>query len=170
MKSIQSNSQLEAEKVIADAKICFVGLADTDGTPYVLPMNFGYSNGVIYLHSAPEGTHLAVLERNNRVCITFCIGDELVYQNEEVACSYRMRSDSTVCRGRVEFIEDLTEKTDVMHIMMSKYTDREFAYSMPSIKNVKVWKIEIESFSSKSFGLTHQEFLAKKEDQNQAHK
>lgn len=164
MKAIQSNTPQDAEKIIAKCKTCFVGFADTDGTPYVLPMNFGYRDGVIYLHSGPEGSHLEVLERNNRVCITFCHGDKLVSQHEDVACSYSMRSESVICRGKVIFVDDIEEKTDMMNVMMANYSNRPFTYSLPAITNVKVWKVEVESFSSKSFGLTHKEYLARKSD------
>jgi nitroimidazol reductase NimA-like FMN-containing flavoprotein (pyridoxamine 5'-phosphate oxidase superfamily) len=165
MKSLQNNSQEEAEKIIAQSKICFVGFADTDGSPYVLPMNFGYHNSTIYLHSAPEGSHINIIERNNRVCITFCVGDKLVHQHPEVACSYRMRADSTLCRGKVVFVEDIEEKTTIMNVMMQHYVGRDFPYSLPAIRNVKVWKIAVESFSSRFFGLSHPEFLDLKENQ-----
>ena len=62
-------------------------------------MNFGYENGIIYLHSGPEGSKLEMLEHNNNVCITFSVGHKLVYQHEKVACSYSMRSESAMCRG-----------------------------------------------------------------------
>jgi len=159
MKAIHTKEQDKAEEIIAQCRICYAGLADTDGTPYVLPMNFGYQDGVIYLHSGPEGRHLNILERNNKICITFCTGDKLVYQDETVACSYSMRSESVICRGKVEFIEDKEEKVNAMNIMMKHYTDKPFTYSHPAIMNVKVWKIEVESFNAKSFGLTHKEYL-----------
>lgn len=41
-----------SNRLSARAMFASVGMADTDGTPYVLPMNFGYKDGVIYLHSA----------------------------------------------------------------------------------------------------------------------
>ena len=91
------------EETIKKCDICYVGLADTDGTPYVLPMNFGYRDGVIYLHSAQEGRSISILERNPRVCITFSTDHDLVFQHPEVACSYRMRSKSVICWGKVRF-------------------------------------------------------------------
>lgn len=159
MKSLRNHSREEAEKIIAGTKICFVGFASPDGTPYVLPMNFGYTDGIIYLHSAPVGSHLDILRQNNRVCITFCVGDKLVFQHPDVACSYRMRSDSAMCKGRVVFVEDVEEKTMAMNVMMQHYVERDFPYSMPAIRNVKVWKIAVESFSCCYFGLTHAEYL-----------
>ena len=49
MKTWVHTDKAFMESVIRQSPICFVGLADTDGTPYVLPMNFGYHEGVIYL-------------------------------------------------------------------------------------------------------------------------
>ena len=69
MKTLVHTDKELIEATIKKCDICYVGLADTDGTPYVLPMNFGYRDGVIYLHSAQEGRSISILERNPRVCI-----------------------------------------------------------------------------------------------------
>ena len=39
------------EKTINECKECFIGLIDTDVLPYVIPINFGYKDDVVYLHS-----------------------------------------------------------------------------------------------------------------------
>ena len=62
MKTLVHTGKELIEETIKKCDICYVGLADTDGTPYVLPMNFGYRDGVIYLHSAQEGRSISVLE------------------------------------------------------------------------------------------------------------
>ena len=100
MKTLVHTDKELIEATIKKCDICYVGLADTDGTPYVLPMNFGYRDGVIYLHSAQEGRSISILERNPRVCITFSTDHDLVFQHPEVACSYRMRSKSVICWGK----------------------------------------------------------------------
>ena len=64
MKTLVHTEKEHIEEIIRSCDVCFVGLADTDGTPYVIPMNFGYRNGVIYLHSAQEGRSISILERN----------------------------------------------------------------------------------------------------------
>jgi nitroimidazol reductase NimA-like FMN-containing flavoprotein (pyridoxamine 5'-phosphate oxidase superfamily) len=132
-----------------------VGLADTDGTPYVLPMNFGYRDGVIYLHSAQEGRSISILERNPRVCITFSTDHDLVFQHPEVACSYRMRSKSVICWGEVHFEEDFDKKTEALDIIMKQYSDKEFRYSDPAVKNVKIWIVEMDEVTCKEFGVPH---------------
>ncbi len=143
----------EIDEIINQCDICFAGLIETDGTPYVIPMNFGYLNGEIILHSAPEGKHISLLEHNNRICVTFCPSDRSVaYQHQDVACSYSMTSKSVVCKGAVTFIEDLDEKERTMNAMMKKFTDKAFKYSVPALRNVKVWRVTVDEVTAKAFG------------------
>lgn len=143
------------DKIIRKNIVCYVGLIDLDDRPYVIPMNFGYAGDTLYLHSAPEGRSVEALKKNPNVCITFSEGHELIYQNEEVACSYRMKSSSVICRGRVVFENDFDKKIECLNIIMKQYSDREFKYSDPAVKNVLIWKVEIEEVSSKIFGTPH---------------
>lgn len=143
------------EEIISKNTLCYVGMIDTEGLPYVIPMNFGYKEDIIYLHSAQTGRSISSLKEKADVCITFCTEPALTYQNEEVACSYRMKGSSVICRGRVVFEEDLNEKVKALDIIMKQYTDRAFTYSDPAVNNVLVWKVEIESISTKVFGVPH---------------
>ena len=59
MKTLIHTDKEQIESIIRQSDVCFVGMADTDGTPYVLPMNFGYKDGVIYLHSAQDGRSIS---------------------------------------------------------------------------------------------------------------
>ena len=153
MKTVIIEERERIESIILRSEVCFVGMTDLEGNPYVIPMNFGYSDGSIYLHSAPEGEKLEMLEKNNRVCITFSVGHELVYQHPTMACSYSMRSESAQCKGTVHFLETSDEKLQALNIIMKQYSDREFKYSEPSVRNVKVWQVEVQQMTGKVFGL-----------------
>jgi uncharacterized protein len=142
----------ELESVITQSDICFVGITEADGSPYVIPMNFGYSDNEIILHSGPHGKHLDLLALNNRVCVTFCTDGKLVFQHPDVACSYSMVAKSVLCKGSVTFIENMDEKEEAMNITMKNYTDRPFKYSKPALENVKVWRVKIDEMTGKSFG------------------
>lgn len=155
MKTLVHTDKGLIEEVIRKCDVCYVGLADTDGTPYVLPMNFGYQDGVVYLHSAQEGRSISILGRNPRVCVTFCTDRELVFQHPEVACSYRMRSRSVIGWGKARFEEDLERKTDALNVIMRQYSDKKFRYSDPAVKNVKIWIVELEEMNCKEFGAPH---------------
>lgn len=153
MRTYSLEDEKRIEKIIHECKLCYVGMADQNGKPYVLPMNFGYEEGVVYLHSAQEGSSISILERNPQVCITFCTDPVLVWQDEQVACSYRMRAESVICYGMVTFEEDIDEKMKALHAIMRQYSEHEFTYSNPAVKNVKVWKVVIEEVSAKEFGV-----------------
>ena len=143
----------EIESILDQCDVCFIGIVERDGTPYVIPMNFGYADGEIILHSAPEGKHLSLLALNNRVCVTFCSDRTLVYQHPDVACSYSMLSKSVLCKGSVTFIENLSEKEAALNLTMKNYTNRtNFKYSKPALANVKVWRVKIDEMTAKVFG------------------
>lgn len=155
MKTLIHTDRAYVESVIAACRVCFVGMADTDGTPYVLPMNFGYYDGTVYLHSAQEGRSIAILARNPKVCLTFSTDHELVYQHPEVACSYRMRSKSVIAWGVVEYEEVFEKKVEALDIIMKQYSDKQFRYSDPSVRNVKIWKVKLREVTCKEFGAPH---------------
>ncbi|WP_294067517.1 pyridoxamine 5'-phosphate oxidase family protein [Proteiniphilum sp. UBA1028] len=153
MRTYQLEEQDRIEDLIRSCTLCYVGMADENGIPYVLPMNFGYEDEIIYLHSAQEGHSISILEKNPNVCITFCTDPKLMWQDEEVACSYRVRADSVICRGKVVFEDEYDEKVNALNIIMRQYSDREFSYSAPSVKNVKIWKVALENVSAREFGV-----------------
>lgn len=155
MKTYSIEEKERIDRILKSEQICFVGFADENGMPYVLPMNYGYEDDVIYLHSGPEGKALRILDRNPNVCITFCTQPTLIHQHPEVACSYRMQSESVVCNGKVVFEEDFEEKERVLNIIMRQYTDKEFKYSAPAVNNVKIWKVAIDTIAAKDFGVRH---------------
>lgn len=153
MKTNSIEEKVQIEQVIKSEQICFVGFSDEEGIPYVLPMNYGYEDDIIYLHSGPEGKALRILNHNPNVCITFCTQPKLIWQHPDVACSYRMQSESVICNGKVEFEEDFNEKERILNLIMHQYSGRDFKYSVPAVNNVKIWKVAIESITAKEFGV-----------------
>lgn len=161
MKTITITAPAQIESIIRKCPYCTVGITDLQGNPYVVPMNFAYQDGVIYLHSGPDGGKVEMVTLHPQVCITFCEGHELVYMHQQVACSYSMKSRSVICRGKVRFIEDIEEKRQVLDILMKQYTENECGYSIPALRNVKVWEVKVEGMSCRSFGLRGNEARGK---------
>lgn len=143
----------EIERLITSCEACYVGMVDQDNKPYTLPFNFGFEDGILYLHSAPIGRKIDVLSKNPNVCVAFSTAHELYLQSEDVACSYGMKYKSVLIEGEVEFIDDFDEKIRVLNIIMRQYTKRaDFKYNAPSVKNVAVMRIKASSVSAKAFG------------------
>lgn len=155
MKTYTISEKSAMIEVINQCNICFVGIADADNYPYVFPMNFAYIDDEIVLHSAPVGSHLNLLAKNNKVSVAFCTDGKLVYQHPQVACSYRMDAKSVICKGEVTFVEEIDAKEQILNEFMRKYTDRPFTYSEPALRNVKVWKVKIAEMTAREFGQPH---------------
>ncbi len=155
MKTVTHNNKELIESIIRKCDICFIGVVTPDNMPYVLPMNFGFENDVIYLHSAPSGKVITCLEQNPNICITFSTDHQLAFQHPQVACSYRMKSKSVVAMGRVSFVDGMEEKRIALNIIMKQYSEKEFQYSDPAVRNVKIWKVPVDEITCKEFGAPH---------------
>ncbi|MDP4207133.1 MAG: pyridoxamine 5'-phosphate oxidase family protein, partial [Bacteroidota bacterium] len=118
-----------------------------------LPMNFGYQDDEIILHSAQEGRLISVLKKNPKVCVTFCHGEELVWQNEHVACSYRVKSTSVVAEGTIRFVDDFDEKVKYLHLTMKQYTSATFQFGAPAVRNVNIMVVKVDNITAKEFGV-----------------
>lgn len=154
MRTTFITDKKEIESIIQQCDICTIGLNDTDGFPYVIPMNFAYADdGDIILHSGPEGKHLNLIGRDNKISISFCSDRKLRYQHQDMACSYSVTSQSVLCKGSVSFIEDIEEKRVVMQFFMEHYVkDKMFTFSEPALRNVKLWRVKVSELTAKSFG------------------
>lgn len=155
MRTLFIEEREKIESVFSRCEICYIGMVDEDGSPYVIPMNFGYRDGVVYLHSGPTGRCIDILQKNNRVCICFSTDHELVFQHPKVACSYRMKAKSIVCYGEVGFIDDPEEKRQALDLIMHHYSGRDFQYSEPALKNVRIWEVPIGKITAKEYGVPH---------------
>lgn len=141
------------EAVISSCDVCVVGMVDKENLPYTIPLNFGYHDGVLYLHTGPSGRKVEVLKNNPKVCIVMSTDHKMYHQSEEVACSYGMRYKSVMIKGEVEFITDMDEKINALNIVMKNYSPKtDFQYSEPALKNVNVMRVVPASIECKFFG------------------
>jgi nitroimidazol reductase NimA-like FMN-containing flavoprotein (pyridoxamine 5'-phosphate oxidase superfamily) len=65
-----------------------------------------------------------------------------------------MHSLSVVARGKVSFEEDPDKKTGMLNLIMKHYSDKTFHYGAPAIRNVKIWKVPLETMSCKETGVS----------------
>jgi hypothetical protein len=54
-KDREITDRAEIEAILNETLVCRIGLADDDG-PYIVPLSFGYEDGAVYIHSAPEAS------------------------------------------------------------------------------------------------------------------
>ncbi len=152
MKSRVLDHKPELEKIINKCDVCHIAMVDEDNKPYVLPFNFGYKDGEIFLHSAQTGKKIDILKKNNEVCVAFSTDYDLRYQNEDVACSYSWKYRSVLAYGKVEFITDFDKKIEALNAVMGNYTKREFKYNDPAVKDVNCYKVVIGKLEGRAYG------------------
>ncbi len=152
MRNRPITSKQDILDVLRRCQWCHVAMVDAENKPYVIPMNFGFIDDTIYIHGAAEGKKIGILRNNPAVCINFSIDQELRYQSEQVACSWSMKYRSVLCYGTVEFVEDPVEKMKGMNVVMAQYTNREFTYNHPSIREVSVLRIKVARFEGRAYG------------------
>ena len=152
MRHHEISNETELLGIINRCQFCHLAMVDAEGRPYVIPMNFGYREQVIYMHGAQLGKKISILSQNPTVCINFSTDHLLRYQNEDVACSWSMKYRSVLVYGKAEFITEQDEKIAALHIIMSQYSDKPFKFNPPSIREVIVWRIKTDKIEGRAFG------------------
>ena len=139
------------EDVLKEAKVIRLAMC-RDGKPYVVPMNFGYQDGVLYLHSAPRGTKFEILRSNPDVCFEADIEVEIT--TNEIPCKWGAKYRSVIGFGKAGFIEDVEEKKTALEVLMSHYggSFMEFAHSgkaQEAMDRIVVIKVPVDSVTLK---------------------
>ena len=145
-KEKEITDKSEIESIIRKSLVCRLGLAD-NGTPYIVPLCFGYKDNCLYFHSAREGRKIEILKRNNEVCFEF--DDNLQVQAGKAACAWGMQYRSVIGYGRASFIEDPEAKREALDVIMAQYANGAFEYSEKALGEALVIKVEIKSMTGK---------------------
>lgn len=138
------------EEVLREAQVCRIAMYDED-YPYLIPMNFGYRDGCIYLHSADEGHKIDLLRKNPRV--SFEAETKLELRKGSEPCKWGMRYYSVIGQGVVQFLEDDELKREALDILTEKHTGQhKFAYPQEALDKIVVLKLAIEQMTGKKSG------------------
>lgn len=135
----------QIESIMNKARV--LRLAMTDGEwPYVIPMNFGYASGTLYLHTGLRGKKIDLLRRNPKVCFALDADQEIV--EGETACQWTMKFRSVVGYGRAELLESPVEKRSGLDVIMKQYSDHLYDYPDDKLSITSIVKIRIERMTA----------------------
>jgi len=147
-KEIINNKEIN--KIINTSNYCNLAIAKNN-IPYCVPMNFGYHNRYIYLHSAPKGFKIDILKENPQVCIVIVRDAQLV--KAENKCISSMKFNSVIITGKADFLWKEKERKEALgHIVKHYYKDFQnddsiFAGSAPD--ELAIIRVTIEKISGK---------------------
>ena len=106
------------KEILSGALICRLAMMDGD-QPYIVPVNYGYRDGFIYMHSAPEGKKIDLLRQNHKVC--FEVEDTVEIIKGDRACDWTTRYRSVIGYGAVEILSDDASKQMGLEVIMAQH-------------------------------------------------
>ena len=133
--------------IIRRSTVCRLAMSDNN-QPYVIPMSFGYKDGAVYFHCAPEGRKVEILRKNPRVCIEFDVDCRL--KTGDGACNWGFYYQSAIAFGVAAFIEDPTEKQAALDIIMRQYSDEAFTYPESALAKIVVIRVGVTELTGKA--------------------
>jgi len=144
----------DIKEIISKIKVCRLGLMDQE-VPYIVPLNFGYTFtdqlDTLVFHSAHKGRKMDLLKTNPKVC--FEMDDEHQLITGELACDYTYDFVSIIGSGKIEFIEDRSEKIHALEILMKHQSGKsDFTYSDAALDQVSVYRLDVEEYQVKRHG------------------
>ncbi|MBN2733262.1 MAG: pyridoxamine 5'-phosphate oxidase family protein [Methanomicrobiaceae archaeon] len=136
----------EIEEILSESQYLRLGLCD-DNKPYIVPMTFGYDNGVIYLHGSKTGRKMDIIRKNNKVCFEADKLYEII--PSENPCKYNMKYQSVVGFGTASIPEDENEKREGLKVIAAHYHKSEFDTAEMNVKGLAVIRIDIEEMQGR---------------------
>ncbi len=136
--------------ILKQSQICRLAMIDGD-QPYLVPVNYGYRDGALYIHSARVGRKMDVLKANNRVCFEVELLHEVIPGPN--ACDYTTRYRSVIGTGHVELIHDPVQIREGLDIIMRQHGRLEDnVFEDRFIPRITLLKVHIETMTGKQSG------------------
>ena len=121
---LEIKSEEKIAKFLNEEHVGRIASLDKDGFPQIIPMNFAFVNGAIYMHSHTRGEKLDNIKANPKV------GFEVDRELEFLPSYFSSPTDasqadtlyiSVVIKGDGIIINDRNEKTLALNALMEKY-------------------------------------------------
>jgi nitroimidazol reductase NimA-like FMN-containing flavoprotein (pyridoxamine 5'-phosphate oxidase superfamily) len=135
------------EEILRGATICRMAMMDGD-LPYIIPFNYGYRDGCLFIHSAPEGKKIDLLMKKSQVCFEVEDISELI--KGEKACDWTTRYRSVVGYGNVEILSDAASKQLGLEVIMAQHRAPELVeFNQKNLDRMVILKLTITSMTGK---------------------
>ena len=149
-KDKEIKDKKEIELIIRKANVCRIALSDNN-MPYIVPVNFGYKDNSLYIHSATEGKKIEIIKKNNDICFEIDIAHEILQGKS--ACHTTMKYYSVIGYGKAYLIDDSEEKIKALNIIIEHYLPEiPHEYSEKLLKKIVIIKVEIDNMTGKKSG------------------
>jgi nitroimidazol reductase NimA-like FMN-containing flavoprotein (pyridoxamine 5'-phosphate oxidase superfamily) len=135
----------ECEALLRRAEVLRVGFSDAEG-PYVVPLNFGYEPGRIYMHGARAGRRIEAARVGTAVCFE---ADEGEIVSAETPCGFTSRFRSVIGFGTLRLLAEESDKRHGLDVLMRQHGSSGEGIPDQKLGITSVAVIEIESMDGK---------------------
>ncbi|MDQ3852064.1 MAG: pyridoxamine 5'-phosphate oxidase family protein [Thermoproteota archaeon] len=148
LKKYEIQSKRKIAEFLNSQPVGRIASLDGNGYPQVIPMNFVYHDGVIYMHSHPFGEKLDNIRRNPNVGFEvdqhICFLPSYYFHITDASQADTLYI-SVVIKGKAEIVHRNEEKALALNALMEKY-QKEGKYealdaNMPSVHEVAIIKV-----------------------------
>ena len=121
---LQMRSMESVRRLLQEERVGRLATVDAGGYPQVVPMNFAFWEGSVYMHSHTRGEKLDNMARDPRS--GFEVDRELAFlpsyfSSPTDASMADTLYASVVIKGRSSLVSDRQEKSDALNALMRKY-------------------------------------------------
>ena len=117
-KDKEITQKVVKEEILRQNYVGRLGLV-INGNPYIVPMNFCYSQDVIYLHSHKDGLKMQEIRKTPRVCFEVDEGEMIAGENP---CDYSWEYTSVIAYGKARVVEEKHERLKALRLISDKYS------------------------------------------------
>lgn len=148
MKKFEIQSKANISDFLNSEPVGRVCSIDSNGFPQVIPMNFVYVDGAVYMHSHPFGEKLDNIRRNPQVGFEvdrhICFLPSYYFHPTDASQADTLYI-SVVIKGKACIVEENEEKAKALNALMEKY-QKEGRYEaldayMPVVHEVAIIKV-----------------------------
>ena len=123
---------------------------NTDGAPYILPVNFGMEpDGMtLYIHGAVQGRKYELLQKDSRVEFEMDCHHGLVLDEKDHSCT--MNYESVAGWGIIDELTEEGEKHHALDRIMAQYHAENFGYNAAPVAFTRILRLRIKERTAKS--------------------
>ncbi|MFP4460216.1 MAG: pyridoxamine 5'-phosphate oxidase family protein [Candidatus Zixiibacteriota bacterium] len=149
-KEKKIDSIIELGEILENGRICRIAMID-NGVPYIIPLCYGYEDGYLYFHTAPEGKKIDLILENQYIGFEIDIAHELI--TDEIAGKWTMKYKSISGNGRAELVGNYQDKIDAYRVIMEQFSgSRDWNFAPGCIDASLIIKLEIMTMTGKKSG------------------
>ena len=147
-KDKEITNKADIESILKEAFVCHLGLSDGD-RPYVVPMNYAYEDGHIYLHGAAEGKKMDILKKNDKVCFEMELFRREIIKPGDQPCDWGTAYQSVMGFGNAKLLQTDEEKIRALNLIIKPHDGGSFTFPERMLKLTAVIDITIEEMTGK---------------------